>query len=109
WKVAFLSIEWVAFRVLVGGKLEVTEADDTLAKSTQFQVGGVKSVLHLVVQNLLLAIDKNGSASFEDSLRRAFHAQQIAIVTVFVNSHVVLVGRVEWNFAHLGVLSAKVN
>lgn len=60
----------------------------SLSQSSQFQVGVLESLLHLVVHGLLLALHHDGGAAVEDPLRSALHDQQVAVVVfilTFVN------------------------
>lgn len=108
-KVAFFRVKRISLGELVSRQLKVAETNDTFSESTEFEVGRVESVLQFVVKNLFLSINEDGTASFENSLRSALHAEQVSAFGCFVHGHMVLVGRVEGNFAHFGVLFSVVD
>ena len=49
----------------------------SLSQTSQFQVGVLEGVFHLVVQRLLFALDHDGGAAVQNPLRGSLHHQQV--------------------------------
>lgn len=72
----------------------------SLSQSSQFQIGILESLLHLVIHRLLLALYHDGGTAVEDPLRGSLHHQEVTVVIlilVFMNRE--LAGR---TFSALG-------
>lgn len=76
-EVGVVAVELVALGELVGRQHEVAEAEDTLAEAAELEVSVVEGLLHLLVEDLLLAADEDGGAAVEDTLGGALHHQQV--------------------------------
>ena len=103
-EVGFVGVVSVAFGIFVEWQHEVAESEYSLTQSTQFHVGGVEGIFHVVVEYLLFSVDENSRTTFQDSLGSALHDQDVTavvLVLVLVDRHLVLVGRVERNLADL--------
>ena len=50
----------------------------SLSQSSQFQVGVLKGLLHLLIEGSLLPLDQDGGAAVQDPLWGALHHQQVA-------------------------------
>lgn len=49
----------------------------SFSQTTEFQVGILEGVLHLIIKGLLFSLDQNGAAPVQDPLRSSFHHQQM--------------------------------
>ena len=56
----------------------------SLSQSSQFQIGVLESLLHLIVHGLLLALHHDGGAAVKDPLRGALHHQQVLVVVLIL-------------------------
>ena len=55
----------------------------SLSQTSQFQVGVLEGVFHLVVQRLLFALDHDGGAAVQNPLWGSLHHQQMLGLSVF--------------------------
>ena len=56
----------------------------SLSQSSQFQVGVLEGLLHLLVHGLLFALHHDGGAAVQDPLGGSLHHQQVGVVTFFL-------------------------
>lgn len=77
-EVDVFAVEGITNGELVGGQLQIGEANDALAQTAEFHVSRVEVGLPLLVERDLLAVDEDGRGALEDALGRALHAKQIA-------------------------------
>lgn len=52
----------------------------SLSQPSQFQIGILESLLHLIVHRLLLALHHDGGAAVKDPLWGSLHHQQVMLV-----------------------------
>ena len=81
-KVDLLVVELVAARVLLRIEAQVTEAEHTLTQTAELQIGVVELTLPEVAELQVGAVHVDGGAALEDSLGRALHDEQVALVTI---------------------------
>lgn len=62
----------------------MTVTQHSLSQTTQFHVGVLERVLHLVIQRLFFALDQNGGAAVQDPLRGSLHHQQMLGLTLIL-------------------------
>ena len=79
-EVRVVAVELEAYGELVGRQHEVAEAEHSLTEAAELEVGVVERLLHLLVEDLLLAADEDGGAAVEDTLRSSLHHQQVTRV-----------------------------
>ena len=69
------------------------------------------SAMLTIVQLNVSPIDVDAGATLEDSFGCTFHDEQVTVIAIvgLVNGHLIFVRRVEWQFAHFGVLLSESN